>query len=178
MDKEGMTLILLKRRLPKKTAKIFVPAVCVLVAAMFLNNAIVISNAHFNHDEREKFVQFVDDNIADDNAIIIVDDSTKGFFNYYSDKIAINFKEVIFDPQVSDYINRSFDNGSAIYVGGYWLLDSFVDVGSARHQQTYEGRIELHREYVANFNSMYVYELAYEYEWSDVYRITALNETR
>jgi MFS family permease len=171
IEKEGLRLIFLKRKLPDKVTKAITPAMVAVVIVLLLNNTIVFSDAHFNHDEREKFVNFVDQNILDDDAIFIVDESMTEFFSYYSDKESINFAGVVLNPQISDYINNSFDNGTAIYLGEYWLLDSYVKVGSPRTERTYEERLELHREYITNFNSMYTYELAYPYEWSDIYRI-------
>jgi hypothetical protein len=172
MEKEGMRLIFLKRKLPDKVTKAITPTMVAVVVILLINNIFVFGDAHFNHDEREKFVNFVDGKISDDDAIFIVDESMTEFFSYYSDKESINFAGVVLNPQTSVRINESFENGSAIYLGEYWLLDSYVKVGSPRTERTYEERLELHRAYVAKFNSMYTYELAYTYEWSDIYRIT------
>ncbi|MEE9151261.1 MAG: hypothetical protein V3U20_05435 [Thermoplasmata archaeon] len=82
ISKEGVSLIILKRRLPDKAVKAIPQAVSILIAVMFINNTIVYANAHFNRDEREKFVHFVVNNVQDDSAIIIVDESTGVFFSY------------------------------------------------------------------------------------------------
>jgi hypothetical protein len=174
MKKEGVRLMLLKRRLPEKVTRAVPLAVIAVVLVLLLNNIVVIGNAHFNHDEKEKFVQFVDKNVTEDDAIIIVDDSTGFFVGYFSDKEAINFRVLVIDSEVSDYINESFNNGTAIYLGEFWLLDSYIPSGDTRAKHLYESRLEEHREIVAMFNSMYEYELAYPYEWSDVYIITGL----
>ncbi|UCG68437.1 MAG: hypothetical protein JSV09_11565 [Thermoplasmata archaeon] len=177
VSKEGASLMLLKRRLPDKIAKAITPIVSILIVAMFINNTIVFADAHFNHDDREKFVQFVDENIQDDDSIIIMDTTLGVFFGYFSDRETIAFVSVVTDPEVSLYINESFNSSQSIYLGEFFLLDSYVQVGSGRHEHTYEARLEFHREYVERFNSMYIIERAYEYEWSDIYIITALNET-
>lgn len=178
MEKEGVSLVLMKRRLPDKVTKAITPAMAAVVIALLLNNTFFFTDAHFNHDEREKFVIFVDENILEEDAIFIVDEQMRFFFGYYSDKEAINFATVVLDTKMSEYINESFSNGSAIYLIEYWLLDSYIKAGSPRAQQTYEARLESHRELVARFNSMYIYERAFVHEWSDLYRITDLNQTR
>jgi len=147
----------------------------VVVAILLVNNGAVFADVHFNHDEREKFVNFVNDNIPEDDAIIIVDDSVLYFFDYYSDSPdmeTIHFAGVVLNPDISGHINSSFANGTQIYVAEYWLLDSFVQMGSARSQQSYDERLERHQGLVDRFNAMYEYEPAYQYEWSDIFRIT------
>jgi len=90
----------------------------------------------------------------------------------------VNIMDVIQHSQISDYINRSFENNTIIYVLEYWFRDSYIKVGTPRYAQTYELRLERHRENIARFNSMYIYEIIYINEWSDIYQITELNQTR
>jgi hypothetical protein len=78
----------------------------------------------------------------------------------------------VLNPDYSDHVNYSFANGTQIYVADYWLTDSYVQRGSSRGQQSYDERLERHRELVARFNDMYEYEPAYQYDWSDIFRIT------
>jgi len=112
------------------------------------------------------------DNIQDEDALIIVDNSTAMFFKYYSDTEPLNFRFLVTDPAVSDYVNETFSNNISIYVGEFWMNDSYIKMGSGRHEQSYDARLELHREFVERFLNMYTIELAYQYEWSDIYRIT------
>ena len=175
IEKEGACLCLIKRQLPNKVKTIMTPAMAIVVAILLVNNGAVFGHAHFNHDEREKFVDFINDNIPEDDAIIIVDDSFSYFFDYYSDRPdmeTIHFAGVVLNPDVSGHINSSFANGTQIYVAEFWLLDSYVQKGSARGQQNYDERLERHRGLVERFNAMYEYEPAYQYEWSDIFRIT------
>ncbi|UCE73185.1 MAG: hypothetical protein JSV56_09105 [Methanomassiliicoccales archaeon] len=178
MLREGVTLMLAKRRLSDKAMKALTPVIITLVVIILLNNIFVFADAHFNQDERKKLAQFVDDNIPDDNAIIIVDDSTVTFFNYYSEKEALDFRDIILNSQISDYVNDSFSDGDAIYIADFWINDSYIVAEGVRYKQSYDERLAQHREYITAFNSMYTYELAFEYEWSNIYRITAVNETR
>jgi hypothetical protein len=171
ISREGVKLIVLKRKLPDKISILITPLVSVMIIILLLNNGIVFADAHFNHDEREEFVNFIEANIGEENLIIIVDESTQGFFNYYSDIEAINWLDATLNPNVSNYINASLANGTGIYLAEFWLLDSYIKEGSPRAARSYEERLERHREYVAIFNSMYSYELAYEYDWTDIYRI-------
>jgi hypothetical protein len=171
ISREGVKLILLKRKLPEKITSLLTPLVSVMIIILLINNGIVFADAHFNHDEREKFVNFAEANIGEENPIIIVDESTQGFFNYYSDIKAESWLDVVLDSNKSDYINSSLDNGDAVYLAEFWLNDSYVKEGGPRTERTYEARLNRHREFVAIFNSMYSYELAYVYEWSDIYRI-------
>lgn len=174
VSKEGVSLMLLKRRLPDKITKAITPIVSILIVVMFLNNTIVFADAHFNHDDRERFVHFADENIQDDDSLIIMDTTLGVFFSYFSDMETIDFASVVTDPAVSSHINESFNNSIPIYLGEFFLLDSYVQKGSGRHEHTYEARLEFHRDRVERFNSMYIFELAYEYEWSDIYNITGL----
>ena len=57
-------------------------------------------------------------------------------------------------------------------------MDSHIDVGGGRFPRSYESRLAQHRAMVAEFNAWYNYTLEYEYEWSNVLRITELNLTR
>ncbi len=171
MSREGAKLILLKRKLPDKITSFIPQLISIMIIILLVNNGIVFADAHINHDEREKFVNFTEENIDDENSIIIVDESTQGFFNYYSDIKALDWIDVILNPKVSNSLNSSLANGTGIYLAEFWLLDSYVKEGSPRTARSYEERLQQHREYVAIFNSMYTYELAYEYEWSDIYRI-------
>lgn len=174
VPKEGLNLILFKRKIPDRIAKSFWQIMTIFVVILFVNNTIVFADAHFNRDEREKFVNFMDSKIQDEDALIIVDNTTAIFFRYYSETEAVNFRFLVTDPAVSDHVNESFLNNISIYVAEFWMLDSFIKVGSGRHEQSYDARLKLHREYVERFLNMYTIELAYQYEWSDVYRITGL----
>jgi hypothetical protein len=174
ISKEGLSLILLKRRFPDRIAKAVTPIVSILIAVMFLNNVIVFADAHFNHDEREKFVEFVDDSIQEDDAVIIMDTTLGVFFSYHSDMETIDFASVVTDPITSTHINESFNSSKPVYFGEFLILDSYVQKGSGRHEHTYEARLEFHRDRIERFNSMYIFELAYEYEFSDIYIITGL----
>ncbi len=176
VPKDGLKLILFKRKIPDKLAKSFWQIMTIFVVILFVNNTIVFADAHFNHDEKEKFVNFLESKIQDDDVMIIVDSSTGMFFSYYSDIEPINFILLVSEPSLSNYVNTSFINNRTIYVGEFWLLDSYVEVGSGRHEQTYDDRLKLHRDYVAKFNSMYTYNLTYTYEWSDIYVITGIIE--
>jgi hypothetical protein len=175
IEGEGACLCVIKRKLPDKVKTIITPAMAMAVAVMLVNNGAVFADAHFNHDERELFVEFINDNIPEDDAIIIADDSISYFFEYYSkrpEQETINFAGVVLNPDVSGHINSSFANGTQVYVAEYWLLDSYVQRGSARGQQSYDERLERHLELVERFNDMYEYEPAYLYEWSDIFNIT------
>lgn len=174
VPKMGLNLILFKRKIPDRIAKSFWQIMTIFVVILFVNNTIVFADAHFNHDEREKFVNFMDGKIQNEDALIIVDNTTAIFFRYYSDTEAVNFRFLVTDPAVSDHVNESFLNNISIYVAEFWMLDSFIKVGSGRHEQSYDARLKLHREYVESFLNMYTIELAYQYEWSDVYRVTGL----
>jgi MFS family permease len=175
IKREGAYLIIIKRKLPEKVKTIITPVTAIVVAVLLVNNGAVFADVHFNHDEREKFVDFVNNNIPEDDAIIIVDESISYFFDYYSDRQdmeVIHFVDVVLNPDVSGHINSSFANGTQIYLAEYWLLDSYVQKGSPRGQQSYDERLETHQEHVDRFNAMYEYEPAYRYEWSDIFRIT------
>jgi MFS family permease len=172
MQREGITMVFLKRRLPDKLTGALTPVMTAVVVVLLINNGIVFSDAHFNHDEREEFINFAEANIENETSIFIVDESLDGFFTYYSDYEAESFINVVANPEVSDHINSSFENGTEIYVCEYWLLDSYIQKGSPRTERNYEARLELHKMIVAAFNSMYNYTLVYEYEWSDIYIIT------
>jgi len=175
IEAKGASLCVIKRKLPDRVKTLITPATAIVVAVLLLNNGAVFADAHFNHDEREKFIDFINENISEDDAIIITDDAISFFFDYYSERPemeTVNFVQVVLNPDVSGHINSSFANGTQIYVAEYWLSDSFVQKGSARGQQNYDERLELHRELVSRFNDMYEYELAYRYGWSDIYNIT------
>jgi MFS family permease len=175
IESEGACLCVIKRQLPNKVKTIITPIIAVVVAILLVNNGAVFADVHFNHDEREEFVNFVNHNIPEGDAIIIVDDSVLYFFDYYSDRPdmeTIHYAEVVLNPDVSGHINSSFGNGTQIYVAEYWLLDSYVQMGSARGQQSYDERLERHQGIVDRFNDMYEYEPAYQYDWSDIFRIT------
>ncbi|UCF08465.1 MAG: hypothetical protein JSW28_01895 [Thermoplasmata archaeon] len=174
MEKEGIRLILFRREMPDKMKSAVTPIAAVVVAILLANNVVVFADAHLNHDDREEFVNFADDNIPEDDAIIIGDESLVGFFNYYSDRSAVHYGGVVTNPAVSDEINASFLSGTPVYLAEFWLLDSYVVKGSPRTEKTYEARLELHRQYVERFESMYNHTLAYRHEWSDIHIITGL----
>ncbi len=174
MLKNGVTLIFLRLKLSDKVNSAITPIMIAIVVLLLINNLIVFSDAHFNHDEREKFINFAEKNIENETAIFIVDESLDGFFAYYSDMEAVPFISVAGNPEVSDYINSSFENGTEIYIAEFWLLDSYIQKGSPRAARNYEERLELHKEIVERFDSMYNYTLVYNYEWSDIYRVTDL----
>jgi hypothetical protein len=179
METDGIKLILLRKKLPDSTKNLLTPLMIVVICILLINNGIVISNAHFNVDEREKFVNFVDENIQNDTAILVVDSSAVQFFDYYSDKEAVAFRGIFQDKPVRDDLNSSIENQTEVYVAQYILLDSHIEVGGASTQaRTYETRLAQHREMVALFNSWYNYTLAYSYDWSDIFVITEFNMTR
>jgi hypothetical protein len=100
------------------------------------------------------------------------------FFDYHSNKESLPFRGLFSSQQIRDQVNDSIEGQTEVYVEEYVLLDSYIDVGGGRHPRTYESRLELHRDMVAEFNSWYNYTLAYEYEWSNVLLITGFNLTR
>jgi hypothetical protein len=178
MEREGIKLILLRIKVPDSRKKIITPLMIVIICALLVNNGIVISNAHFNVDNREKFVNFVDESIPDDDVIVIVDSSLEQFFNYHSEKEAVSFRGLFLSKQSRDNINSSIENQTKVYVGEHVLLDSQIKVGGGTHPRTYEARLEQHREMVALFDSWYNYTLAHSYDWSNVLVITEFNMTR
>lgn len=178
MQREGIKLILLKRKLLNKTKKILTPMMIIIICILLVNNGIILWNAHINHDENEKFVNFVDENIPDDDGIFIVDSSGVMFFEYHSEKEAVAFRGLFTREETRDYINSSIENQTEVYVTEYVLLDSFIEEGGGTHPRTYESRLAQHRAMVAEFNAWYNYTLAFEYEWSDIYQITEFNMTR
>jgi hypothetical protein len=178
MQKEGIKLILLRRKLPDKFKKALTPLMIIIICILLVNNSIILWNAHIHHDENEKFVNFVDENIPDDDGIFIVDSAGVLFFAYHSEKEAVAFRGLFSREETRDYINSSIENQTDVYVAQYVLLDSFIDEGGGTHPRTYESRLEQHRAMVAEFNAWYNYTLAFEYMWSDIYQITEFNMTR
>ncbi len=150
----------------------------IIVVILLVNNGVVFANAHFSRDVKEEFVDFTSDNIEVESSIMIADDSLILYFGYYSDIETVSIGDVIYDSEVSDYINSSFDNGTAVYIVEYWFRESFIEKGTIKYAQTYEARLENHRENIARFNSMYVYQTAYTHGWSNIFQITELNQTR
>jgi hypothetical protein len=109
---------------------------------------------------------------------MITDEPMMFFFSYFSDIEAINIIDVIHDPEISNYMNSSFENGTSIYILEYWFRDSYIKVGTPRAAQTYDTRLQRHHEYIAVFNAMYIYQTVFYYEFSDIYLVTELNQTR
>ena len=175
---EGIKIPILKKELPKGFENYILPITIMIILLLLINNATVFANAHFNRDVREKFVDFANSNIETGDSIMIADESMTFFVGYYSEIEAVNIMDVIHDPNISDYINSSFENGTSVYVAEYWFRDDYIKKGTPRYEQTYEDRLKSHQEDIAIFNSMYVYGIAYAYKWSDIYQITELNQTR
>lgn len=178
ISNENIKLPIIKRYVPKKLRKYNISMTVMVVIILLINNVVVFSNAHINHDEREQFVHFANKQIDYKNAIILVDESMVFFFGYYSEIESVNLVDVVLNPHTSDYINSSFNNGSAIYTVEYWFRESYIKAGTPRTEQSYESRIKIHKEYIARFNAMYIYQTVYSYDWSDIYQITELNQTR
>lgn len=178
MQKEGIKLILLRIKVPDSRKSILTPLMIMIICVLFINNGIVISNAHFNVDEREEFVNFMDESVPEDDVIVVVDSSMVQFFNYHSEKEAISFRGLFLSKQSRDNLNASIENQTEVYIGEYVLLDSHIKVGGGTHPRTYDARLAQHREMVALFNSWYNYTLAYSYDWSNVLVVTEFNMTR
>jgi hypothetical protein len=176
--RQGITVPVVKFKLPRKMGGFITPLTLIIVATLFVNNGIFFANAHFNRDAKEEFVDFSKSNIDEGNSIMIADESLVFYFGYYSEIEVVNVRDVVHDPEVSNHINSSFENGSAVYVVEYWFRDSYIKKGTIKFAQTYEDRLGDHRDDVAAFNSMYEYQTAYIHDLSDIYQITDLNLSR
>ncbi|UCE38206.1 MAG: hypothetical protein JSW00_02920 [Thermoplasmata archaeon] len=178
INTEEIKLLFLKQNIPKKMKRYIIPMTGVIVVILLVNNGIVFYDAHVNKDLRIDYIHDTTKNIDVKNSIMLTDEPMKFFYGYYSDIETIKIIDVIRDPNVSDYINSSFENGISIYILEFWFRDSYVKVGTPKYAQTHDTRLQSHHENIARFNAMYNYRTVYYDEFSDIYQITELNQTR